>query len=173
MTRKTGVYVWKYTVYVLFILICYILQETPVLFSIFGVKPLLVVPAAVCIAVLEGEFAGGLLGAFAGILCDMGGITIFGLNGILMLVMCAACGLIIIFLLRQNMLSAVLLCTAVIFLRGSLEYLVCLAMWGFANVGEYYLRHTLPCIVYSAAVSPLLFLAVKKLHGIFEERLKN
>lgn len=173
MTRKTGVHVWKYTVYVLFILICYILQETPALFSIFGIKPLLIVPAAVCIAVFEGEFSGALLGAFAGVLCDMGSITIFGFNGIVMLIMCAACGLLILFLLRQSMLNAVVLCAAVLFIRGSLEYLACLAIWGFEGVGMYYLRYTLPCIAYSAAVSPLIFLAVKKIHSLFAQKLKD
>ncbi len=173
MTRNTGVHVLKYTVYVLFILICFVLQQTPSLFSVFGVKPVLIVSAAVCIAVFEGEFAGALLGAFAGVLCDMGSITIFGFNGILMLVFCAACGLLILFLLRPNFLSSLMLCAAVLFLRGTLEYLSCLAIWGYESVGMYYLRYTLPCIVYSVAVSPIIFIMVKKIHFAFEERLKD
>lgn len=171
MTRKTGVYVQKYMVYVLVVLIAFVLQETPALFSIFGIKPLLVVPAAVCIAMFEGEFAGGLIGAFAGILCDMGGITIFGFNGLIMLVSCAVCGLIIIFWLRRNVLSALLLCSVVLLIRASLEYFVCIAMWGYEGMGYYYLRYTLPCVIYSSVASPFIFFAVKKIHEKFEEKL--
>ena len=173
MTRKTGVHVFKYTVYVLLILFLYIFQETPSLFSIFGVKPLLLVPAVICIAMFEGEFAGALLGAFAGCLCDIGGITIFGFNGIMMLIMCTICGLLIMFWLSRNAVSAFLLCTAVLFIRGTVEYFVCLAIWGFEGIGMYYVQHTLPCIVYSAIISPVFFFAVKKIHEIFEEKLKD
>ena len=44
----------KYAAYAALMLFLYVLQTTPRLFSILGVRPNLVIPAAVCIAVLEG-----------------------------------------------------------------------------------------------------------------------
>ena len=54
----------------------YIIQTTPGLFEFFGIKPILVLPACICIAVFEGEFAGGLFGFFAGLLCDSASETV-------------------------------------------------------------------------------------------------
>lgn len=52
----------KYLIYVLIVYFSYILQVTPSLFSIAGVRPVLVLPAVICIAMFEGEMAGALIG---------------------------------------------------------------------------------------------------------------
>ena len=58
--RKKLYHILKWSSYVLLIIIAYVLQTTTSLFVIFGVKPLLLVPLAVCIAMFEGEFAGAI-----------------------------------------------------------------------------------------------------------------
>ena len=63
--RKKLYHILKWSSYVLLIIIAYVLQTTTSLFVIFGVKPLLLVPLAVCIAMFEGEFAGAIFGAVA------------------------------------------------------------------------------------------------------------
>ena len=47
----------------------YVLQCTPGFLEIMEVKPILLIPAAITLAMFEGEFIGGLYGAFAGLLC--------------------------------------------------------------------------------------------------------
>lgn len=64
--NKAKVYAVKYCSYVLILLALYVLQTTPGFLSVFGIKPNLVIPAVVCIAMVEGEFVGGLLGALGG-----------------------------------------------------------------------------------------------------------
>ena len=68
--RKKLYHILKWSSYVLLIIIAYVLQTTTSLFVIFGVKPLLLAPLAVCIAMFEGEFAGAIFGAVAGLLAD-------------------------------------------------------------------------------------------------------
>ena len=59
--------------YFLEILALYVLQMTPGLVpSVFGVTPLLVIPAALTVAVLEDEVTGLAFGIFAGLLVDFG-----------------------------------------------------------------------------------------------------
>lgn len=60
----------KYVTYSLLMLVLYVLQSTPQLFSIAGIKPILVFPFAVAVAMFDKQLAGGLFGLFAGILCD-------------------------------------------------------------------------------------------------------
>jgi len=61
----------KVVLYAVFMLLLYFLQA--VVFSrlpLFGVKPLFIPVAAVCIGLFEGNLLGGLLGLVCGLLCD-------------------------------------------------------------------------------------------------------
>ena len=80
--KKKAVIAAKYAAYAMILLVLYVLQTTPGLFVVYGAKPMLVVPAAIAIAMHEGELVGGLFGALAGLLCDMGSSMLFGFNGL-------------------------------------------------------------------------------------------
>ena len=82
MIRETKLRIQKMSIYGLTLLLLYILQTTPGFLTFWGIKPLLVLPLAVSIAMMEGELVGGLFGLAAGILCDTSGITIFGINSL-------------------------------------------------------------------------------------------
>ena len=64
-TRRHALLAGKYLLYAGLVLLCYILQNTPGFLEIFGVKPFLVIPAVLAIAMFEGEFVGALYGALA------------------------------------------------------------------------------------------------------------
>ena len=85
MTKYLRRKIAKYSVYALIVFAAYILQTTPGIFDFYGIKPILVLPACICIAVYEGEFAGGLFGFFFGIFCDSASETILGFNALLFL----------------------------------------------------------------------------------------
>lgn len=172
MSRNYGMVVLKYSLYAVILIVLYVLQETPAFLTFFGVKPILVFPYAVCIAVFEGEFTGALAGMLAGLFCDLGGITLFGFNGLVCLVLCAAIGLIVLFLMRPNLLSTMLLGAGAVLLRAVLEYLTCFSIWGYDPTGRYFLTKVLPCAALTIAVLPLCFLMVKALHNKFEDKLK-
>ena len=72
--------VLKFSVYALIVFSAYIIQTTPGLFDFYGIKPILVLPACICIAVFEGEFAGGLFGFFFGLFCDSTSETVLALT---------------------------------------------------------------------------------------------
>ena len=70
MNKRAKIMVVKYVTYSLLILVLYVLQSTPQLFSIAGIKPVLVFPFAVAVAMFDKQLAGGLFGLFAGIPVD-------------------------------------------------------------------------------------------------------
>ena len=154
----------KYLTYGLVLLLLYVLQTTPGLFVIFGAKPMLVVPAAIAIAMCEGEFVGGLYGAFAGLLCDMGSSMLFGFNGFLLTFFCVVTGLLVIHLMHCNAWNAILFTFITMLAIGSLEFLFGYGMWGLENVWMIYTYRTLPLIVYTAVVSPLPFWLMRGIH---------
>lgn len=173
MRSTKHVTVIKHVFYCLLFLLLYIVQTVPGLFQIYGVKPNLLIPAAIALAMFEGEFLGGIYGALAGLLCDMGGVLLFGFNGFLTCLYCIAVGLLIIYLMRCNPLGCVLFTALFMLSRGSLEFLFAYGMWGYENVWKLYLYQTLPEAAYTAVVSPILFWLIRWLYRGFEAHLRN
>lgn len=58
MNNKKWFRTAKFATYIVVMVLLYILQTTPGFLTVFGVKPNFVIPAAVCIAMHEGEFTG-------------------------------------------------------------------------------------------------------------------
>ena len=171
MKNTTHILVIKYVVYSLLLLFLYVLQTTPGLFVIFGQKPMIVVPFAICIAMFEGEFVGGLFGAFAGLLCDIAGGMLFGFNGLFVAFFCIVTGLVVIYLMHCNPGAAFFFTLITMLVRGSVEFLFGYAIWNHPNVWRIFTNHTLPVILYTAAVAPLLFFLVKKIFLAFDKRI--
>lgn len=173
MTSKRHLIFLKYFTYVVLILLLYVLQTTPRLFSIADVKPNLLIPAAICISMHEGEFTGGILGALAGLLCDLGSFTIFGFNGILVMAGCVAAGLLTIYLMQLKIVNALLLGGGVLLLRGLLEYFFYFQMWGYDAAWRVLVFSTLPTVVYSiVAILPLYVLA-RWLKNVYDSRIRQ
>jgi len=156
----------KYLVYIILLTLLYVLQTTPGLFVIFGAKPMLVVPAAIAIAMCEGEFVGGWYGAFAGLLCDIGGSMLFGFNGLLLTFFCVGAGLLVAHLMHCNFWNAMLFTLIAIGAIGSLEFLFGYGMWRLPYVWMIYVYRFLPMIAYTTVVAPLPFWLM---HGIFKK----
>lgn len=165
-TRK--LMIAKHALHVLLLLLLYVLQTVPGLFVLFGVKPILVIPAAIALAMFEGEFAGGIYGALAGLLCDTGGFSLFGFNGFITAICCMAAGLLVFHLMRCNLLSCMLFVLVTLFLRGSIEYFFSFGMWNYENALSLYTRFTLPTVLYSALAAPFSFWMVRGIHRRFK-----
>ena len=173
MKNTKYIEIFKHVSYCLVFILLYVIQNIPGLFVIGGVRPALVLPAAIALAMHEGEFYGGIYGAVAGLFCDMDGFLAFGFNGFITCVYCIAVGLTIIYLLRCNLFSCVLFVFIFSLIQGSLEFLFLYGMWGYADVWKIYANHTLPTVLYTTAVSPLLFYPMRRLFAFFEKLLEN
>lgn len=69
----------RYLAYTLELLVLFMLQETPGLLpAIYGVRPVLVLPAGLAIAMFEEETPAMAFGIAAGLFCD------FGYSGVLL-----------------------------------------------------------------------------------------
>ncbi|MEM1485070.1 hypothetical protein V6615_09340 [Oscillospiraceae bacterium PP1C4] len=172
MNRKKWIYAAKHAAYILAIVLIYVAQTTPGFLTVFGVKPNFVIPAAVCIAMLEGEYIGGLYGAFTGLLCDLGGFVLFGFNSIILMVTCVIVGLLTIYMLRSGVINYILLLAGVLLTRGLLDYLLNYVMWGYHDVWMVLAYSILPSIIYTVAASPLVYYLFKWMYERFEEQIQ-
>jgi len=163
----------KYGIYGLFLLGIYVLQTTPDFLQVFGIKPQLILPAVICIAMYEGEFIGGLFGVLGGLLCDMASNAIFGFYSIQLLVICVTVGLLIIYLIKNNELNALLLCAGVLLYFAVTEYFFYFGMWNYEGSWILLFRKMLPTAIYSLLFAPFFY----RLEGWFfqhiEERIRQ
>lgn len=171
MNRKQWYFAAKHGTYCFVMLILYVLQNTPGFLTMMGVKPNLIIPAAIGIAMLEGEYAGGLYGVFAGILCDVGGSGLFGFNAIILLIAGVVAGLLAIYMLRMSVINYILLLSGALATRALLDYLLNYAMWKYENIWMLLVYRMIPGIIYTAAISPLVYYLLKWLFEWFGQRL--
>lgn len=157
----------RYLLYGAIFVFLYVFQCMPGFLEIAGVKPILLIPAAVTLAMFEGEFIGGLYGALAGLLIGLSSPMMFGFDAILLLCCCVASGLLIIYLLRRTPVTAYLLSGISVTLRCCLAYFFTYGMWGYEDGGDIFWRNTVWVIVYSTLLTPLFFLMWKRICGYF------
>lgn len=172
MNRTTKIVVLKHTVYVLLLLFCYVLQTTPDLFVIAGIKPVLVIPIAVVIAMQEGEFIGCIYGTAAGFLHDMNSSALFGYHALMTAVCCTMIGLFVIYLVQYNLLGCLLFVSATLLIQGSIAFLFTYGMWGHESVWKLYVFYTLPTTVYSVAATIPIFGGLRWIYLRFSAFLK-
>ena len=155
--RKKFFSFFRYVVYAILFLTLYVLQNTPSLFSVYGVKPILLIPAAVVFAMYEGEFVGGVFGALAGMLCDLGGFFLFGFDAIL---------------LRRNLRNAFMMVFVSMLIRCCLTYFFMYHIWQYEDVASIFWDSTLWVILYSTLLTPVYFWMWRKLCGFFHKRME-
>ncbi|HPD88582.1 MAG TPA: rod shape-determining protein MreD [Oscillospiraceae bacterium] len=166
MTRDDLRNLMKYGSYVLILFFSYILQATPGI-GFLGVKPMLVLPACICIAFLEDEFSGGLLGVFAGIFCDFSSDTVFGFNALLFLIFCVGAGLAAEYAVRRSLINVMLFSLTAVFLRAGLEFVFSFALYRYEGAAAYFYTVMGPEIVLTSVFTPLYFFLTKLVHHRF------
>lgn len=147
----------KWIIYGIEIFLVYVLQSTPGLIpEIFGEKPLPVVICAVSIALFEGDVIGMWFGLGAGLLMDTGSTGPFGFYGLVLLSICFACGTLVMYLMRNNIVTSLILGFAATFLA-SLAQWIFFSHSGSENMLFFITDILLPRCIYSTAIMPLFY----------------
>ena len=154
----------KWLLYALVAFVLYILQATPDIFVFWGVKPDFLLPCAVGVALLEGDFQGGLFAVACGLLYDMAFTRLFGFNGLLFLAFCVCIGLFSLYYFRPNILNFLLFSAVSMLAVYSINFVFKYLIWGYSGAGAYYVRSVLLCAAWSLLFSPLIYLVVRAIH---------
>lgn len=154
MSRLSG-RTQKYIVYGVELFLVYIIQFTPSLLPrFFGESPMLLTVCAVSIALLEGDIAGMCFGMAAGLLIDVGSTAPFGFYGLVNLVICYGCGLLVMYLMRNNIVTAVILGFAAAVLASAAQWLF---LSGSRDLLYFIPNILLPRAAYSTVTMPAFF----------------
>ncbi len=148
----------KWAVYILELVIIYILQNTPNLIpSFLGISPMLLIIFAVSITMFEGEGKGMWVGLIAGVLMDLGSAMVFGFYSILMTVVCFFCGILVVYLMRNNLVTAMVLAAASVFVISLFQWFFKFALWGDSGTWYFLYGVLLPRTIYTTLLMPIAF----------------
>lgn len=145
--------------YFLGIVVSYALQMTPGLLPrIFGALPLLILPIALTVSMLEDEITGLAFGLFCGLLIDFGMGSLLGFHALLLGLLCYLVGILCVNLVKTNLFTAVLFSLLVTFILYSLQFFFFYFLRGYDLPGHVYVRYYLPRMAYTWIVTPVFYL---------------
>ncbi len=172
MNKQLRFLIIKYTLYTLLLFALYVLQTTPGLFALFGGKPFLLLPAVVCIAMEEHEYAGGLLGALAGMLCDLSSNTYFGFYGIMLLLIGTGIGLLCEYLVQRSLYSAILLSGGFFLFLSAFNYFFQYGLWDYPRAETLWINQILPSGLLTLPAVVVLYVLVKNINTGFAKHVE-
>lgn len=143
----------KYLLLSLLFLLLFLLQFTPGFFPKFGrVSAYLIVPAIVSIALFERETVGTIFGLVGGMMWDFVSAEIDGFHALILMATGCICGLLIDYLMRNNLFSGFFVTLAATFAHIFFYWFFFIAMRGYA--GSWY---ALGCIYLPSVLYTMVF----------------
>ena len=126
-------------------------------------------PATACLAVAiyEGEYPGALLAVAGGFLWDWTASRVGGLMALSLMAICFAAAVVVELYLRVNTVNFILVNAACCLLVTGMDFMFYYLMPGYSGAMERYLTTVLPMVIYTAVLSPLAMLAVRRVAGHF------
>ena len=169
MNNKLRYSVMHYGLCALIFFLIYILQSTPGVLELWGCKPLLLAPCVISVAMLEQEYPGALLGAFAGALCDLNANTYFCFNAMMFMVCGLVVGLLCEYLTQRNLRNCLWFTAAFLVVLCSVNHFFQIGIYNYANTGLYWFRKTAGTLLLTAVFIPFIYWLFAKLHKDFEK----
>ncbi|MBQ2567341.1 MAG: rod shape-determining protein MreD [Clostridia bacterium] len=162
---------WTNVVFVGLILFCHLLQNTPHMFpTIMGAHCFLLLPLTVCIAMFLHNLPATMLCLFAGVLWDVSAAHLDGFNAIFFLLSSTGVGLLMNYLMRNNLWSANILSALVILLYVTLHWLCFVVLRGVDQGAFTYISYYLPSALYSFAFTPVFYVILRRFMRYIRER---
>jgi len=115
----------------------------------FYIKPILLIPIAICLAVFfEDEVQSALIGALCGILLDISYYKLFGFNGVILVIGCVMTTLLFKNYFKPMFVNASIFVGLFTFIQGFLDYFFYYKIWYSDASHIIYSNYMLPsCIM--------------------------
>lgn len=155
----------RFAIYALIIVLTALMQNSPFIFpEIFGARAFLLLPLLVSIAMFEREIAAAVFGVFAGVLWDICSVK-DGFNAFVLLLICAVCSLLIIRLMRNNILTALVLVAGAVVSYCAVYVIINLLFSGAGASVKQIFTFYLPSCVYTLAFVPVFYFPVSWIYA--------
>ncbi len=159
----------KKIVFAVIIILAFSLQSTGGLFfAPFNINAILLIPLTVCIAMFEREFSGVFYGLLAGAMLDAFNASTICYSSIFFTTIGFVSGALITYLMRNNLVSAIMLTAVFSLIYNTLYFLLFFAFDGIKNpLGTYLVNYFLSA-VYTTILTPLVYLIIRAVYKKFK-----
>lgn len=168
--------IFRWIAYYLLIMLSFIIMTSGT-----WLKPVLLVPVALCIAVNNDLLGSAFTGAFCGLLTDIACGRLFGYNAVLLTVFCVAVSLSFELCLRYKFINFLWVNAVVSFLQCWLDYKFYYQIWNYPDVERIFTHVTMHVWISTVIASVVIYLIFKvinhfllpKTHLTIEEVIKT
>ena len=148
-------------VFGLLVVLCALLQHTKgAFFHIGSIQAWLLVPTVVCIAMHEKSVPACLFGAFAGVLWDCASVGADGWYALWLTVLGFGCSTLVALWIRNNLKSAMLLCTGALLLTALFQWFCFVLLPGQADAARELFSFSLPSALFTLVFAAPLYLLI-------------
>jgi len=149
-------------IYAALILLSAALQNTQGLFpEIGGVRAMLLIPAVICIGMHERDIPGLFFGLFAGLVWDAFSAGPHSFNAIMLTAAGFISGALIGSIMRNNIMTALLLTGSSAFVYNTLYWLWAYVFNSYDGAFGIYLTFYLPSVLYTVVLMPVFYFTVR------------
>lgn len=166
----------RWVLYYVVIFFCFIFMTSGTL-----MKPVILIPAALCIAVRSGQTVSAVTGAVCGFLIDISCGKLFGYNAVILAFFCIFVSLAFELWLRERFINIMIVSAVVSLISGLLDYKFYYEIWNYENVEKIFTSVTVPVWIYTVISTVFVYLVIKlinhfllpKTHLTIEEAIKT
>jgi rod shape-determining protein mreD len=124
-------------------------------------KPILLVPVALAIAVNNNQYGSVVTGAFCGFLIDISCGKLFGYNAVLLAFFCIVVSLLFELYLKSKFVNFMLITAGVSYIQCRLDYKFYYEIWNYENVERIFTQFTLKIWIYTIISSVFIYLLIR------------
>ena len=148
----------KYGIFCLSVFILYIFQSIPGFLSIFGIKPVLIIPFCITLSMLDESWQSGIVYLVGGLLTDLSCGRIVGTFSIQILLVCLAGMIAVKFFFRPSRRNFYLFSFVSMTIMLSVDFFFYFILkTGYSSVLVFYIKNVVLVSAYSAVFSQLFY----------------
>ncbi len=159
-TDTSGKYLFKqfiqWVLFALLIAVCFVMETAG-----SSVKPLLLIPLALCISAHTGEIQSATVGTVCGLLLDVACNQLIGYHAIGLLMACVVVSLLHGYFLRNRFMNMFWLTAIYTMAEGYVDFLLYYSIWGLEDVNLIYMNIFLPSGIMTIISMIPIYLLVK------------
>ena len=159
----------KYVLLCLMVFVLFILQGTPGFLNLFGIKPVLLIPFCINLAMLEEENYTLIVYVMAGLLFELSAGRIVGFYTIPLIIACVVCMIMVKYIFQPNYRNSMTMCFISTFMILLLDFFFSYILQGYKGVFVIFFKTVVMCSIYSTAFSVLFYQIIVVIQSRFKK----
>ena len=158
----------KYVLLSLYVFVLYILQGIPGFLSVFGIKPVLLIPFCINLAMLEDEQYTIIVYVIAGMLFELSAGRVIGFYTIPIIIACTICSIVVKFFFKANYRNTIALSFISTFVILLIDFFFGYMLSGYKGLLSIFIKGVLLSSAYSVVFSIIHYKIIQAIQNKFK-----